>query len=169
MCCQKNRWDAVPFFPFWYIQLFQERLSEKVHSTVRKVLWVVLSSLFFKEIWENGTRGHGRMFASARGKQQTLIRQATVSGTVYWSYPIIPFGIVACTFFSDNLSQNSCIYIYIYIFFLSKYARQFWTSCKYIWSSPRPLKCILTLNYFKGVTFAIAVADPGGAPTTPYF
>ena len=24
---------------------------------------------------------------------------ATVSGTVYWSYPILPFGIVACTFF----------------------------------------------------------------------
>ena len=47
-------------------------------------------------------------------------------------------------------------------FFLSKYARQFWTSCKYIWSYPRPLKCILTLNCFKGVTFAIAVADPGG-------
>ena len=23
---------------------------------------------------------------------------ATVSGTVYWSYPILPFGIVACTF-----------------------------------------------------------------------
>ena len=22
----------------------------------------------------------------------------TVSGTVYWSYPILPFGIVACTF-----------------------------------------------------------------------
>ena len=33
---------------------------------------------------------------------------------MYWSYPILPFGIVACTFFSDNLSRNSCIYIYIY-------------------------------------------------------
>ena len=32
-----------------------------------------------------------------------------MSGTVYWSYPILPFGIVACTFFSDNLSRNSCI------------------------------------------------------------
>ena len=55
-------------------------------------------------------------------------------------------------------------------FLLSKYARHFWTSCKYTWSSPRPLKCTLTLNYFKGVTFAIAVVDPGGAPATPpYF
>ena len=34
---------------------------------------------------------------------------ATVSGTVYCSYPILPFGIVACTFFSHNLSRNSCI------------------------------------------------------------
>ena len=32
-----------------------------------------------------------------------------MSGTVYWSYPILPFGIVACTFFSDNLSRNSSI------------------------------------------------------------
>ena len=32
---------------------------------------------------------------------------ATVSGTVYWSYPILPFGIVAYTFFSDHLSRNS--------------------------------------------------------------
>ena len=33
-----------------YLQLFQERLSEKVHVTIPKVFWVVLSSLFFKEI-----------------------------------------------------------------------------------------------------------------------
>ena len=32
------------------IQLFQERLSENVHSTILKGMWVVLSSLFFKEI-----------------------------------------------------------------------------------------------------------------------
>ena len=35
---------------------------------------------------------------------------ATVSGTVYWSYPILPFWIVAHAHFYDNLSQNSCIY-----------------------------------------------------------
>ena len=33
---------------------------------------------------------------------------AAESGTVYCSYPILPFGIVACTFVSDNLSRNSC-------------------------------------------------------------
>ena len=51
-----------------YLQLFRERLSEKVHATIRKVLWVVFSSLFFKEISKNVTRGYARMFASARGK-----------------------------------------------------------------------------------------------------
>ena len=30
-------------------------------------------------------------------------------GTVYSSYPILPFGIVGCTFFSDSLSRNSCM------------------------------------------------------------
>ena len=34
-----------------------------------------------------------------------------MSGIVYWSYPILPFLILACTFFSDNLSRHSCIYI----------------------------------------------------------
>ena len=33
-----------------------------------KVLWVVLSSLFFKEFGKNGTRGHGRMFPNAKRK-----------------------------------------------------------------------------------------------------
>ena len=32
-----------------------------------------------------------------------------MSGTVYCAYPILPFGIVACTFFCDNISRNSCI------------------------------------------------------------
>ena len=36
----------------------------------RKVLRVVLGSLFFAEIWNNGTRSHGHMFASAKGEQQ---------------------------------------------------------------------------------------------------
>ena len=31
--------------------------------------------LVFKEISKNGTRGHGLMFASAKGKQQKLVRQ----------------------------------------------------------------------------------------------
>ena len=36
---------------------------KKCTRQFRKVLWVILSSLFSKEIWKNGTRGHGRVFA----------------------------------------------------------------------------------------------------------
>ena len=50
------------------IQLFRERLSDKVHSTTPKCIVGVLSSLFFKEIWNNGMRGHGQMSASAKRK-----------------------------------------------------------------------------------------------------
>ena len=32
-----------------------------------------------------------------------------MSGTAYWSYTILLFGIVAFTFFSDNPSRSSCI------------------------------------------------------------
>ena len=63
-----------------------------------KVLWVVLSALFFKEIWKNGTEGHGHMFASAKGKKQQYVRQLQSSRTMYWSYPILSFGIDVCTF-----------------------------------------------------------------------
>ena len=37
------------------LQLFRERLSEKVQATIRQLLWMVLSALFFKEIWMNDT------------------------------------------------------------------------------------------------------------------
>ena len=40
------------------------------YNQSRKVLWVALRALFFKEIWKNGTGGHGHMFASTKGKQQ---------------------------------------------------------------------------------------------------
>ena len=33
------------------------------------------------------------------------ILTATVSGTVYWSYPILPFGIVACTFLPTTFPE----------------------------------------------------------------
>ena len=52
------------------ISLFRERLSKKVHATIPKGIWVVLSSLFFKEFLKNGTRDHGHMFVSAKAKQE---------------------------------------------------------------------------------------------------
>ena len=49
---------------------FEKGCRKKCTWQFRKVLWVVLSSLFFKEIWKNGTRGHWCIFASAKGKQR---------------------------------------------------------------------------------------------------
>ena len=59
-----------------YIQLFREKLSEKCTRQSRRVLLVVLS-----------------------------LRQLQSPGTVYWSYRILPFGIVACTFFPTTFLQ----------------------------------------------------------------
>ena len=74
----------------------------------RKVLRVVLNSSFFKEVWNNGTRGHGRTFASAERKATKVGSTAAVSWIVwivYWSHPILPFGIVACTFFPTTFLE----------------------------------------------------------------
>ena len=55
--------------PFIY-SCFEKGCRKKCTQQSRKVLWVVLSSLFFNDIWKNDERGHGRVFASAKGKQQ---------------------------------------------------------------------------------------------------
>ena len=77
---------------------FEKGCRKKCTRQSRKLLWVVLSSLFFKEIWKDGTRGRGRVFARAAGKQLKEVLTATGSGTAYWSYSILPFRIVPCTF-----------------------------------------------------------------------
>ena len=54
---------------------FEKGCRKKCTRQPRKVLWVVFGLLVFREISKNGTRGHGLMFASAKGKQQKLVRQ----------------------------------------------------------------------------------------------
>ena len=77
---------------------FEKDCRKKCTRQSRTVSWVVLNALSFKEVWKNDTRGHGRMFVGAKKRNKSRFDWATVSGTVYWSYPILPFGIVACTF-----------------------------------------------------------------------
>ena len=79
---------------------FEKGRRKKCTRQSRIVLWVVFSSLFFKEIWKNGKMGHGYMSAGAE-----VSSTAAVWGTVYWSYRILPFGIVACTFFRQPCSK----------------------------------------------------------------
>ena len=51
------------------IQLFRERLLEKVHATILQGI-VGAFKFAVKGIWKNDTRGHAHMFVSAKGKQQ---------------------------------------------------------------------------------------------------
>ena len=90
-----------------YIQLFRERLSEKVHATIPKGR-VAFSSLFFKEISNNGKRGHGRMFASAKESNKSRFDSYSIRNSVL-SISHITFRDCRVHSFSDNLSRNSCI------------------------------------------------------------
>ena len=47
------------------------------------------------------------MSVSAEGKQQKLVLTATMPGTKYCAYPILPFGIVACTFFPTTFLEKA--------------------------------------------------------------
>ena len=53
-----------------YTAISRKVVRKSACDNPEKVLWVVLSSLFFKYICKNGTRGHGIMFAITKGKQQ---------------------------------------------------------------------------------------------------
>ena len=88
---------------------FKKGCQKKCMWQSRKVLWVVLSSLFFKYICKNGTRGHGIMFAITKGKQQKWVWQLHRQEKCINH---IPFTFWVCRMhtFSDNLSQNSCIW-----------------------------------------------------------
>ena len=53
------------------IRLFRERLSEKVHTTNPKgIVGGFEFTVLQRNLKKNGTRGHGLMFESAKGKQQ---------------------------------------------------------------------------------------------------
>ena len=87
---------------------FEKGCGKKCTRQSRKVLWVVLSSLFFKEIWENGTRGHGNMSESAKGSNKSRFESYSVRNSeLIVSHTT--FRDCRVHIFSDNLSRNSCI------------------------------------------------------------
>ena len=85
------------------IQLFRERLSEKVHATIPKG---IVGSFEFTFL---GTRGHGCLFARAKGKQQKQVRQLQCQEHCIDHIPYYLSGL-SRALISDNLSRNSCIY-----------------------------------------------------------
>ena len=90
------------------IQQFRERLLEKVHATIPKCL-------------VGGRKKFERMARRAMDVCLRVLNEATkvgstawVSGTVYWSSPILPFGTVACTFFPTTfqLKRKVCLRLF---------------------------------------------------------
>ena len=80
------------------IQLFGEQLSEKVHATIPKG---IVGGFQFTVLQRNLKEWHKRpwTYVCECWRKTTKVGfTATVSGTVCWSYPKLPFGIVACTF-----------------------------------------------------------------------
>ena len=81
---------------------FEKGCRKRCTRQSGKVLGVVLSSLFFKEICKNGTRGHGLMFAIAKGKQQKQVLQLKCQEQSIDHIPLI----AACTFFRQPFSKE---------------------------------------------------------------
>ena len=80
------------------IQLLRERLSEKAHATIPKG---IVGGFEFAVLHRNLKEWHERPWTYVCECQRRATKEfltATVPGTVYWSYQILPFGIVACTF-----------------------------------------------------------------------
>jgi len=97
-----TRWDYrtslyqtyCVFVPFSFVK----NLNKAKHS----------SSLFFKEISKNGTRSHGRMFASAKKSNESRFDSYSVrKSALIISH--ITFRDCRLHSFSDNLSRNSCV------------------------------------------------------------
>ena len=96
---------TLSIFILLYIQLFRERLSEKVHATIPKG---IVGSLEFTVLQRNLREWHERPWTygcECWRKVTKVGSTATVSGAVNWSYPILPFGIVACTFFTTTFLE----------------------------------------------------------------
>ena len=68
LCCSHPRFIVRGFFIVY--RCFKKGCRKKCTRQSQKVLWVVLSALFSKEIWKNGMTGPESMFASANRKQQ---------------------------------------------------------------------------------------------------
>ena len=73
------------------------------------VLWVVLSSLFLKEIWRNGTRGKDVCFQMRKESNKRRFDSYFVSNSVL-IISHITFRDCRVHIFFRNFTRNSCIY-----------------------------------------------------------
>ena len=90
----------------WSIfEKFRERLSEKVPVTILIgiVGWFELTVLYRN--WKEWHERPWNYVCKYLRKAANVGLTVTVSGTVYWSYPILPFGIVVCTLFPTTFLE----------------------------------------------------------------
>ena len=90
---------------------FEKGCRKKCSRQSRKVLWVVLSALFFKEIWKNGTGCLGCYVCDCWRKATKVSSTATVVRNSVLIISHITFRDCRVHIFSDNLSRNNCVYL----------------------------------------------------------
>ena len=92
----------------WFIRihvpLFRERLLEKVHTTIPKGDFKF--TVFLMKFERVAQEAMDISLQVLKESNKSRFESYSVWGTVYWSCHILPFEIVACTFFSDNLSKQ---------------------------------------------------------------
>ena len=92
-----------------FIQLFREKLSGKVHATILKGIvcgfQFSVCSLFTKKFERIGTKGHGNVFASAKGKQQSRFDSCSRQEQCIDHIPYYLLGLSRAHFFRQAFSK----------------------------------------------------------------
>ena len=103
------RRKGVPFSGFRY-NYFEKGCRIKCTRQPRNVSWLVLSSLFFKEIWNNGRRSEAMNMCLRVLKESNKSRFNSYSvRNIVLIISHITLRDCRVHIFSDNLSRNSCI------------------------------------------------------------
>ena len=90
---------------------FEKGRRKKCTLQSRKVLWVVFSSLFFKEISKNGTRGQGRMFARAKGNNKSRFDSYSVKNKCIDHIPYYLSGLSRAQLLRQPFSKQLYMYV----------------------------------------------------------
>ena len=109
--------ELLPYRPWFYTKkgetliysYFEKGCRKKYTRQSQKVLWVVLSSLFFEKIWKNGKRGHAVCLRMLKEGSKSGVDSYSVRNSVL-IISQITFRDFRAHIFSDNLSRNSCIW-----------------------------------------------------------
>ena len=89
------------------MQLFWERLWDKVHATTPKGIVGGFEYTVFQRNLKERQKRPWTYVCECWRKATKVGSTATVSGTVYCAYPILPFGIVECTFFPTTFLETA--------------------------------------------------------------